>query len=346
MSRKKALITGITGQDGAYLAKLLANNGYQVFGGIRRTSSRILHSWRLEALQVVDQVQLLEFEIQENYDIARIVRDGQFDEIYNLSAQSFVHLSFEHPHFTTQLCGVGPLNLLEAIRTFSPQTKFYQASTSEMFGRVTEIPQSETTPFHPCSPYAVAKLFGHWITVNYREAHNLFANSGILFNHESPLRGIEFVTQKIAQGLARCVKDPEHVLELGNLDAVRDWGHAADFVRGMWLMMQHDEPGDFVLATGRTATVREFASRSARALGIGLEWIGTGLDERGVDQSSGRVLIEVSPKLFRPAEVDLLSGDPSKAKAILDWEPTISLEDMIEEMTAFCSTGQIRFGLS
>jgi len=327
---KTALITGVMGQDGAYLAKLLLDKGYTVWGAFRRSAS--LNDWRLRRLGVHDRVKLIPFELLEYSNIVRVLQTVQPDEVYNLAAQSFVGVSFEQPIFTADVDGVGVARLLEAIRLIKPEARFYQASTSEMFGMVQEPLQSETTPFYPRSPYGVAKLYAHWITVNYREAFDVHASSGILFNHESPLRGIEFVTRKITSTLVRIQRGEAEVLELGNMDAKRDWGFAGDYVDGMWRILQQDTPDDYVLATGRTETVRDFVRLAAEAAGFDLAFEGEGVDEVAIDRKSGRTLVRVNPQFFRPAEVDLLIGDASKARRVLDWAPKVGLEELATMM--------------
>jgi len=327
---RKALITGITGQDGAYLSRLLLDKGYEVYGAFRRSSSA--NYWRLRELGVEDRVHMAPMDLLEYSNIQRVVESVQPDEVYNLAAQSFVAISFEQPLYTGDVDALGVARLLEAIRVAKPDARFYQASTSEMFGKVRETPQNEDTPFHPRSPYAVAKVYAHWITVNYREAHGLRTTSGILFNHESPLRGQEFVTRKITIGLARIRHGCPDPVELGNLDAQRDWGFAGDYVDGMWRMLQQPDPGDYVLATGRTHTVREFVTWAAEAAGYKLAWEGAGVDERGIDSATGRTLVRVSPEFYRPAEVDMLVGDASKARAELGWAPAVDLEHLVEMM--------------
>ncbi|MRT20027.1 GDP-mannose 4,6-dehydratase [Comamonas sp. CAH-2] len=327
-----ALITGVTGQDGAYLAELLLSKGYTVYGAYRRTSS--VNFWRLEELGVVnhERLKLVEFDLTDPGVCISLIKRIQPDEIYNLAAQSFVGVSFEQPTTTAQITGVGALHLLEAIRLVNPKIRFYQASTSEMFGKVQAIPQTEDTPFYPRSPYGVAKLYAHWMTVNYREAHGLFATSGILFNHESPLRGREFVTRKITDAFARIRAGKQETLELGNLDAKRDWGFAKDYVEGMWRMLQADKPDTFVLATNRTETVRDFVAMTAKAAGYTLKFEGSGEQEVGIDAATGRTLVRVNPAFYRPAEVELLIGDPAKAERILGWKPTTTLEDLCAMM--------------
>ena len=329
---KKAIITGITGQDGAYLAQLLLEKGYAVWGTYRRTSS--VNFWRIEELGIRHHpdLHLVEYDLTDPGASIALVQRVQPVEIYNLAAQSFVAVSFEQPSTTAQITGIGVLNLLEAIRLVDPKIRFYQASTSEMFGKVQEIPQTENTPFYPRSPYGVAKLFGHWITVNYRESYDIFACSGILFNHESPLRGLEFVTRKITDAVARIKLGQQDCLELGNLDAKRDWGYAREYVEGMWRMLQADKPDTYVLATGRTETVRDFVRMAFKAVGMELEFKGQGEDEIGVDVGSGRTVVRVNPKFYRPAEVDLLIGNPEKAKATLGWTPKTTLEELCHMM--------------
>jgi GDPmannose 4,6-dehydratase len=328
--QKTALITGITGQDGAYLAQLLLGKGYSVYGAYRRSSSPNL--WRLEALGIADKVKLVCMELTDQSSIQTVVGQIKPTEFYNLAAQSFVAASFEQPIYTGDLDGLSVTRILDSIRAVSPATRFYQASTSEMFGKVQSIPQTEATPFYPRSPYGVAKLYGHWITVNYRESYDMFACSGILFNHESPLRGIEFVTRKITDGMARIKTNQANVLTLGNLDAQRDWGFAGDYVEGMWRMLQQDAPDDYVLATGRTSTIRFFIELTAKALELDLVWQGSGVDEVGVDRKTGKTWVNISPQFYRPAEVELLIGDPAKAKQGLGWSSTMSLETLAQNM--------------
>ena len=329
---KKALITGITGQDGAYLAELLLNKGYQVVGTFRRVVTT--NFWRIEELGIRNHpnLHLEEFDLTDMGSAIRLIQRTEPDEIYNLAAQSFVGVSFDQPQTTSQITGIGVLNLLEAIRIVNPKIRFYQASTSEMFGKVQEIPQRETTPFWPRSPYGVAKLYGHWMTINYRESYDIFGSSGILFNHESPLRGLEFVTRKITDSVAKIKHGKLDCLELGNLDAKRDWGFAKDYVEGMWRILQADEPDTFVLATNRTETVRDFVSMAFKAAGIELRFEGKDETEVAVDKESNRTLVRISKKFYRPAEVDLLIGDASKAKTELGWEPKTSLEKLCAMM--------------
>lgn len=329
---KHVLVTGVTGQDGAYLTKLLLEKGCFVHGAYRRTSS--VNFWRLDELGVREHehLQLVEIDLTDPGGCIALVKRVEPREIYNLAAQSFVGISFEQPSTTAQITGIGALNLLEAIRVIDPSIRFYQASTSEMFGKVQAIPQSESTPFYPRSPYGVAKLYAHWMTVNYREAYGIFGASGILFNHESPLRGREFVTRKITDSMAKIKLGQLDVLELGNLDAKRDWGFAREYVEGMWRMLQAEVPDTFVLATNRTETVRDFVSMAAKAAGFDLEFRGSGESETAVDRQSGKTLVRVNPRFYRPAEVDLLIGDAGKAERLLDWKPTTTLEQLCAMM--------------
>jgi len=334
---KTALITGVTGQDGAYLAELLLEKGYHVHGIKRRSSS--FNTGRINHLYQDPHVENQRFylhygDLTDSTNLIRIIQDVQPDEIYNLGAQSHVQVSFETPEYTANSDAIGVLRLLEAIRILhlEKKTRFYQASTSELFGLIQESPQTEKTPFYPRSPYGVAKLYGYWITVNYREAYGMYACNGILFNHESPIRGETFVTRKITRAAARIRLGMQDRLYLGNLDARRDWGHAKDYVRGMWLMMQQDEAKDYVLSTGETHTVREFCESAFRAAGIELKWSGKGADEVGVDAESGRTFVSIDPRYFRPTEVDTLIGDSSLARKELGWTPEYSLDDMIREM--------------
>lgn len=329
---KKAIITGITGQDAAYLAELLLGKGYKVYGTYRRTSST--NFWRIEELGIETDPNLilLEYDLIDLSSAYRIISEVEPDEIYNLAAQSFVGVSFTQPVATAQITGIGAMNLLEAIRTINPKIKFYQASTSEMFGKVHAIPQSEETPFHPRSPYGVAKVFAHWATLNYQESYNIFATSGILFNHESPLRGKEFVTRKITDAVAKIHLEKQDVLELGNMNAKRDWGYAKEYVDGMYRMLQVDEPGVYVLATNKTQTVREFVSLAFNAVGIDIIWKGKEENEIGQDSKTGKTLIKVNSKFYRPAEVDLLIGDASKANEKLNWIPKTTLKELCDMM--------------
>lgn len=332
MSARIAVVTGITGQDGAYLSELLLNKGYVVYGAYRRNSS--VNFWRIDELQISKHpnLHLVEFDLTDLGSAIRLLQDSGASEVYNLAAHSFVGVSFSQPTATAQITGLGPLNMLEAIRIVDPKIRFYQASTSEMFGMVQAIPQNEDTPFYPRSPYGIAKLYAHWMTVNYRESYGIFGSSGILFNHESPLRGREFVTRKITDSIAKIKLGKLGVLELGNLDAKRDWGYAKDYVDGMWRMLQADEPDTFVLATNRTETVRDFVSMAARGAGIAIEWHGNAEQERGIDASTGKTIVSINPKFYRPAEVDLLIGNPAKAKAKLGWESTTTLEQLCAMM--------------
>ena len=335
--KKVAFITGITGQDGAYLAELLLKKDYIVHGLKRRSSS--FNTGRIDHLYQDPHVNKRNFilhhgDLTDSTNLISIIQEIQPDEIYNLAAQSHVQVSFETPEYTANADGLGTLRILEAIRllNMADKTKFYQASTSELYGMVQEVPQNEKTPFYPRSPYAVAKIYGYWITINYREAYNLYACNGILFNHESPVRGETFVTRKITRAAARISMGKQERVYLGNLDAKRDWGHASDFVEGMWRMLQQEEPEDFVLATGVTTTIRVFTERAFAEVGITLEWSGNGVDETGRDAKSGNILVSIDPNYFRPTEVDLLIGDASKAREKLGWQPTCNLQQMIEEM--------------
>jgi GDPmannose 4,6-dehydratase len=328
----KALVTGVTGQDGAYLAQLLLEKGYKVFGTYRRTSS--VNFWRIEELGIDKHVNLnlVEYDLTDLSSSIHLLRSTEVTEVYNLAAQSFVGVSFDQPVTTSKITGIGALNLLEAIRIVNPSIRFYQASTSEMFGKVQAIPQIESTPFYPRSPYGVAKLFAHWMTINYRESYGMFGASGILFNHESPLRGREFVTRKITDSVAKITQGKMAVLELGNLDAKRDWGFAKEYVDGMWRMLQADEPDTYVLATNRTETVRDFVSMAFKAVGVELEFKGQADNEIAIDVATGKTLVQVNPKFYRPAEVELLIGNPEKAKQKLGWEPKTTLEELCAMM--------------
>ncbi|MNZ86152.1 GDP-mannose 4,6-dehydratase [compost metagenome] len=331
---KKAIVTGVTGQDGAYLAQLLLEKGYTVYGTYRRTSS--VNFWRIEELGIAQSpnLHLVEYDLTDLSASIRLLQSTEATEVYNLAAQSFVGVSFEQPLTTAEITGLGAVNLLEAIRIVNPKIRFYQASTSEMFGKVQAIPQTEDTPFYPRSPYGVAKLYAHWMTINYRESYGIFACSGILFNHESPLRGREFVTRKITDSVAKIKLGKLDVLELGNLDAKRDWGFAKEYVEGMWRMLQVDEPDTFVLATNRTETVRDFVSMAFKAAGIEVRFEGTAEQEVGIDAASGKTLVRINPKFYRPAEVELLIGSPAKAREKLGWEPKTSLEELCRMMVA------------
>ena len=332
---KVALITGITGQDGSYLAELLLEKGYEVHGIVRRSS--LINTARID--HIFEKLNLHYGDLTDSSNLISIIKKVEPDEIYNLGAQSHVKVSFETPEYTGQVDGLGTLRILEAVRLLGMEkhVRIYQASTSELYGLVQEVPQRETTPFYPRSPYGVAKLYGYWIVKNYRESYGLHASSGILFNHESPRRGETFVTRKITRGLSRISTGQQDVLSLGNLDARRDWGHAKDFVEAMWLMLQQDEPDDYVIATGEQYSVRDFVNEAAPYFGMNIEWMGEGLSEVGYDWNTKRTVIKVDPKYFRPAEVETLLGDPSKAKSKLGWEPKTSFTQLVEDM---CIYGQ------
>lgn len=325
---KTALITGITGQDGSYLAELLLEKGYKVYGIMRRKS--VVDYGNVEHIK--EKITFIYADMTDLASLVNAMKISQADEVYNLAAQSFVATSWEQPIATADIDALGVTNILEAIRIVKPEAHFYQASTSEMFGLVQEVPQCETTPFYPRSPYGVAKLYGHWITKNYRESYGMFACSGILFNHESERRGKEFVTRKITNAVAKIKFGLQEQLELGNLDAKRDWGHSKDYVNAMWLMLQQSEPDDYVIATNETRTVREFVDIAFKKAGIELEWCGTGVNEIGKEKETGRILVKVNPEFFRPAEVELLLGNPEKAEKKLGWERKISFEEMVERM--------------
>jgi GDPmannose 4,6-dehydratase len=329
---KTAIVTGVTGQDGAYLTELLLGKGYRVYGTYRRTSS--VNFWRMEELGIAahPQLELVEYDLTDLSSSIRLLERSEATEIYNLAAQSFVGVSFDQPLTTGEITGLGAVHLLEAIRIVNPRVRFYQASTSEMFGKVQAIPQAEDTPFYPRSPYGVAKLYAHWMTVNYRESYDLFGASGILFNHESPLRGREFVTRKITDSLAKIRLGQLDLLELGNLDARRDWGYAKEYVEGMWRMLQADRPDTFVLATHRTETVRDFVRMAAKAAGFDLAFEGQAEFEVGIDRATGKTLVRVNPKFYRPAEVDLLIGNPAKAREVLGWQARTTLEELCQMM--------------
>ncbi len=332
MSSKIAIITGITGQDGAYLADFLLNKGYCVYGTYRRTSS--VNFWRIEELGIKEHpnFHLIEYDLTDLSSSIRLLEKSEATEVYNLAAQSFVGVSFEQPITTSAITGLGTMHLLEAIRIINPKIKFYQASTSEMFGKVQMVPQLEDTPFYPRSPYGVAKLYSHWMTINYRESYDIFACSGILFNHESPLRGKEFVTRKITDAVAKIVLEQLDVLELGNLDAQRDWGYAKEYVEGMWLMLQAEYADTFVLATNQTRSVRSFVDMAFKAAGITLQFEGKDQHEVAIDVKTGQIRVKINPKFYRPAEVELLIGDASKAKTILGWQPKTKVESLCKMM--------------
>lgn len=333
---KKALITGITGQDGSYLAEFLLEKGYEVHGIIRRAStfntSRIDHLYKDPHLSGT-RLHLHYGDLSDGSNISRLLAEIKPDEIYHLGAQSHVRVSFDIPEYTGDVTGIGTLRILDAIRDTGIKTKFYQASSSEMFGKALEIPLKETTPFYPRSPYGCAKVYAYWIAKNYRESYGIFASNGILFNHESPRRGETFVTRKITLGLTRIKLGKEKMLYLGNLDAKRDWGYAKDYVYGMWLMLQHTEPDDFILATNETHSVREFIEEACKHLGFEIAWRGTGIDEKGIDKKTGKTIIEIDPKYFRPAEVDILLGDYSKAEKALGWRPETKFKELVKLMT-------------
>jgi GDPmannose 4,6-dehydratase len=342
---KNAIITGISGQDGAYLSQTLLSKGYVVWGTYRRTSS--VNFWRIEELGIHNHpnFHLVEFDLTDLGSCISLINKVQPDEIYNLAAQSFVGVSFDQPTTTAAITGQGALNLLEAIRLINTKIKFYQASTSEMFGKVQAIPQIESTPFYPRSPYGVAKLYAHWMTINYRESYDIFASSGILFNHESPLRGREFVTRKISDSVAKIKLGRLECLDLGNIDAKRDWGYAQEYVEGMWRMMQADEPDTFVLATNRTETVRDFVSMAFKAAGISVEFKGVGEEEVAIDVITGKTVMRVNPKFYRPTEVDILIGDPAHATAKLGWKPKTTLEELCSMMVV-ADLRRNEFGIS
>ncbi|NMM04858.1 GDP-mannose 4,6-dehydratase [Polaromonas sp.] len=329
---KTAIITGITGQDGAYLAELLLGKGYAVYGTYRRTSS--VNFWRTEELGVAKHphLHLVEYDLTDLSSSIRLLQTTGATEVYNLAAQSFVGVSFDQPVTTAEITGLGPVNLLEAIRIVNPKIRFYQASTSEMFGKVQAVPQMEDTPFYPRSPYGVAKLYAHWMTINYRESYGLFGCSGILFNHESPLRGREFVTRKITDSVAKIKLGKLDCLELGNIDAKRDWGFAKEYVEGMWRMLQADEPDTFVLATNRTETVRDFVTMAFKGAGIVIDYKGAAEKETAIDCATGKTVMRINPKFYRPAEVELLIGNPTKVKAKLGWAPKTTLEQLCQMM--------------
>ena len=324
---KRALVTGITGQDGAYLTEFLLKKGYEVYGSFRRTSDLNLN--RLHYLGVDDKIHFVSLELHEFTNIQRTIDKVRPDEIYNLASQSFVGLSFEIPLFTADATGLGPLRLLEAVRSVDPKIKFYQASSSEMFGKVKTRSQNEETPFYPRSPYAASKLFAHWMAVNYRESYGMFVCSGILFNHESPLRGLEFVTRKITHSVARIKQGYQTEVLLGQLDSCRDWGYAPEYVEAMWLMLQQPEAQDYVIATGETHSVREFVELAFKRAGFGIEWSGKGVNEIASDKNSGNTLVRIDPRFYRPAEVDFLAGDCTRAKKLLGWSPKTTFEELV-----------------
>ena len=329
---KKAIITGITGQDGAYLAQLLLDKGYKVFGAYRRTSSQ--NFWRMDYLGIRNHpnLMLVEHDLIDAASTIRMVSEIKPDEIYNLAAQSFVHVSFDQPLATSMITGIGVTHMLEAIRIVNKNIKFYQASTSELYGKVQEVPQKETTPFYPRSPYGVSKLYAHWMVTNYRESYDMFACSGILFNHESPLRGIEFVTRKISDAVARISEGIQDVIDLGNLDASRDWGYAPEFVEGMYKMLQHNNPDTFVLATNKAYTVRQFVQYAFNVVGIDIKWEGSGVSERGINKKTGKTIVKINKDFFRLSEVDALIGDYSKAEKELAWVPQVELKKICQIM--------------
>ena len=328
MSKKSALITGITGQDGSYLAELLLEKGYDVYGIMRRKS--VVNYGNVKHIK--DKIKFIYADMTDIISLINAMKISKADEVYNLAAQSFVATNWEQPLATAKIDAIGVTNMLEAIRTVKPSCRFYQASTSEMFGLVQEIPQKETTPFYPRSPYGVAKLYGHWITKNYRESYNMFACSGILFNHESERRGKEFVTRKITDAVAKIKLGKQEYLELGNMDSKRDWGHSKDYVKAMWLMLQQDTPDDYVIATNETRSVREFVEVAFKCVDIDIKWQGKGTDEVGINDETGDIIVKVNPKFYRPAEVDILLGDPSKAEKKLFWKREISFEDLVDRM--------------
>jgi GDPmannose 4,6-dehydratase len=342
---KTALITGISGQDGAYLTKSLLSRGYRVIGAQRPNAG--INWARLDELGVLGDIELVNIELLEDSNIRTTLKKLKPDEIYNLAAQSFVPESFEHPIYTCEVDAISVLRLLEALKDACPGARFYQASNSGMFGKAQAVPQSEMTPFYPRSPYGVAKLFAHWITVNYRESYDLFACSGLLFNHESPLRGMNFVTRKVTVGLARVALGKQDIVYLGNLDAKRDWGFAGDYVEGIWMMLQQEKPDDFVLATGRASSVKSFVDGAAAALGFDLEWNGDGTATQGIDRRTGKTVVGVAPEFYRPADVNLLIGDAAKARRALGWEAKTSLEELIQMMVKSdydrVKTGPLRF---
>lgn len=330
MSFKKALVTGISGQDGSYLANYLLSKDYEVYGIERRTASN--ENFRLKYFEIDEKIKMLRVDLCEFTTITKIIQEYQFDEIYNLAAQSFVGSSWDNPLTTSNINSIAVTNILDSIHRFSPKTRFYQASTSEMFGEIKEERQSETTPFHPRSPYGVSKLYAHWMTQNYRESYEMFSCSGILFNHESPLRGSEFVTKKITQNLCRQAKGSDEILTLGNIDAKRDWGFAGDYVEAMHLMLQQDEPDDYVIGTGITHSVRDFCNLALESLEFNVIWEGSGLEEKCIRKDNNKTIIEISPEYFRPAEVDVLLANPKKAEKKLGWKPKTDLKELVNKM--------------
>ena len=330
---KRALITGITGQDGAYLAKLLIDKGYKVFGTVRRSTSEKFIN--LKYLNVYDKIKFYDFDLLELSNIQNVIKESKPDEIYHLAAQSFVPTSFQVPIVTTDINSLGTLRILDSINSINKKIKFYQASTSEMFGKVVQIPQSEKTPFYPRSPYGVSKVFSHWITINYRESYNLHASSGILFNHESPLRGSEFVTKKITSALARIKFGSNEILRVGNINAQRDWGYAGDYVHAMWLMLQQKKPDDYVIATGKTHSVRQFIDLTLRYLKFDYKWTGKGINEKVINKANNKTIIKIDKEFFRPAEVDLLIGNSTKAKRQLKWKPKTNLKKLVKLMVDY-----------
>ncbi len=330
---KRALITGISGQDGSYLAEFLLDKGYEVHGIIRRAS--VFTTQRIDHLRKDRKIMLHHGDLNDSSNLGRLMREIDPHEVYNLGAQSHVAVSFEVPEYTAEVDGLGAIRILDAIKSHNPKIRYYQASTSELYGKVQEVPQTEKTPFYPRSPYAAAKLYAFWITKNYREAYNLYAVNGILFNHESPRRGETFVTKKITRAVANIHKGKQEIIELGNLDAKRDWGYAREYVEMMWLMLQQDEPEDFVAATNKTYTVRYFVELAFREIGVEMEWKGEGVEEKGYDKATGKLRVQVNPHYFRPTEVDLLIGDYSKAKQKLGWEPKTTLEELVHKMVQY-----------
>ena len=330
---KKALITGITGQDGSYLAEFLLEKGYEVHGIIRRSS--VFTTQRIDHIPEGENFFLHHGDLADSSNLGRLIRTINPDEIYNLAAQSHVGVSFEVPEYTADVSGIGTIRLLDAIMSFNPKIKFFQASTSELYGKVREVPQNEDTPFYPRSPYAVAKMYAYWITKNYREAYNLFAVNGILFNHESPRRGETFVTKKITQAVAKIKKGQQEIITLGNLNSKRDWGYAKEYVEMMWLMLQQEKPNDFVAATNKTYTIKYFVELAFSEIGVEIEWRGENSEEKGYDKATGKLRVEVNPKYFRPTEVDLLIGDATKAKQILGWESKTSIQELVHKMVKY-----------